>query len=432
MSHSTSSPQAYALLIALTTMLTACAEQKTSTTVFERPTSECAAEAIPTRYIVRFTDGQSTAVRAASDDDFLNHYVTPNLEKIDYAEPDYAVHAYDGVSNTSASADDPDTIAIDNWGVARVGADAMWAAGTRGEGVIVAVIDTGMDFKHPRLKNQVHANPGETGLDSLGRDKATNGIDDDGNGFVDDALGYDFSRNAALRGDNAEHGTHVSGIIASEHSDLVAGPTDHVQGVAPGAKILPLAFLNEKGSGLMSDAVTAIKYAVDQGARVINASWGGPVCSRTLRDEIGRLETKGVFFVAAAGNSGQDVDDAPEYPAALNLAAQITVGATGELNSMADFSNYGSKTVHIFAPGSNIVSTLPGGRVGELSGTSMAAPFISGSIALLMSAYPNATLAEIRQSLYNTAVHRTDYLNVSQGRVNLQHALTELRSILRQ
>ncbi|MGZ3723194.1 MAG: S8 family peptidase, partial [Bdellovibrionales bacterium] len=270
----------------------------------------------------------------------------------------------------------------------------------------------------------------EFGADTHGGRKENNQVDDDANGYVDDYSGYDFVHNHGLLGDNQYHGTHVSGIVAGAHHDTTAKIEPYVQGVAPDAKLLPLAFLDDQGSGNMSDAVRAINYAVSRGARVINASWGGTECSATLRDAIAGLNAKNVIFVAAAGNDSANVDRNPEYPASLNLLSQITVGATGDHDYMAQYSNYGLAAVHIFAPGTNIVSTLPGGQMGFLSGTSMATPFVTGAVALLLSAVPDATPAQIRLALYNSSAKYADYLNASRGRLDLGRALTELHTIV--
>lgn len=416
-----------AMMAAAVTVLSACGSQKTSSSVFEKTeTEECEAAAMQTRFVVRFVDGSTEVVEAPSKQEFLDGFVTKNLQRIEYAEPDFMVKTR---ARELASAPVTASAVINNWGPQRIEAEKMWEAGVTGAGIVVAVVDSGMDFAHAQLAPQVFVNPGEQGLDAHGDERATNGIDDDGNGFTDDAIGYDFFANKPLKGDYNYHGSHVAGIIAAAHSDTTSGSRSYVQGVAPGAKILPLAFLNSEGDGLMSNGVTAIKYAADRGARVINASWGGPMCSRSLRDVIASLEARGIVFVAAAGNDSVNVDRYKEYPASLNLGSQITVGATGEQNYRAEYSNYGPLAVHIFAPGTNIISTIPGG-FGTLSGTSMATPMVSGAVALLLSAEPAATPSQIRQALSAAAAKRSDYENASRGRLNLANALGELRRIL--
>lgn len=394
--------------------LSACSSQKTSTSVYEKSEiAECLADAIPQQFVVTQTNGETIVIHAESEQAFLDGYVTENLDKIKFAEPDYKVRAQGKVSAMDASA-------ADNWGTIRVGADALWAQNVRGAGVIVSVVDTGLDISHTQLSGQIAINNNEI---------PNNHTDDDGNGLVDDYNGYDFVNARGLTDDNQYHGTHVAGIILAQHNDNAAGAGADMQGIAPDAKIIPLAFLNADGDGNMSDGVKAIKYAVARGARVINASWGGRTCSRSLRDVIATLDEKNVFFVAAAGNDAWDIDRTRQYPASLDLPALFTVGATGDHDVMADYSNYGKKAVHIFAPGTNITSTVPKkyGKLGTLSGTSMAAPFVSGAAALLLSAEPTATNAQLRKAFYLSAYKQNQYKNASLGRLDLRQTLLELR-----
>ncbi len=410
------------LAISFVGSLSACGVDKVASSTFEKPDDECIGAAIPNQFLVHRKDQTTLVVHANSKDEFINGYLTENLADVEFAEYDYRVHSPKAVVAPSSVG----TGAVDNWGVIRISADKLWAKGYRGDGVVVAVVDTGTDINHPQLRNQIYTNLGEVGLDANGKDKSINGIDDDSNGYIDDVTGWNYIDNSNLKKDNSIHGTHVSGIIAAAHSDTVAKATSYTQGVAPGAKILPLAFLDGDGGGSMSDGVRAIQYAVQQGASVINASWGGTQCSRTLKEEIKSLAAKNIAFVAAAGNDGSDVDRLPEYPASLNLEAQFTVGAVGSHDFMTTFSNYGVHAVHIFAPGTNVISTLPDSQLGALSGTSMSTPFVAGAIALLASAVPNAKLSEIRTALYRSAMHDSQFLNASQGRIDLASALNEL------
>lgn len=407
--------------------LTACGKQKSGSATVEKVSEECSGQAVPNRYVVNYFDGTHEIKIAESDEQLEKDFLEPNQERIKFTEHDFmvkihndGVHAMDGIVTSS-----------DNWGQANANAGAAWQQNIRGEGVTVAIIDTGMDINHKDLRNQIAVNAGETGLDAKGSDKSTNGVDDDGNGFVDDAFGFDFNKNVALTDDHQGHGTHVAGIIASEHADsAVKAGTAYVQGLAPKAKVLPLAFLDENGYGSMIDAVRAITYAVSRGAKVINASWGGEGCSRTLKEKIASLYDKGVVFVSAAGNEGVNIDRVKSYPASLDLAAQIAVGAISDHNNMASYSNFGIHSVHIFAPGSSIVSTFPRGRLAAMTGTSMATPFVTGAVALLLSAEPTASVDQIRQALYNSAAKDQNYLNSSRGRLNLGAAVTELRRLM--
>ncbi|MFC5404398.1 S8 family serine peptidase, partial [Cohnella soli] len=239
-------------------------------------------------------------------------------------------------------------------------------------------LDTGIDVTHPDLANNIYTNPNEI---------PDNGIDDDGNGYMDDVHGYDFANGDATVFDSAtddKHGTHVAGIIAAEANDI------GVRGVAPGVSLLPLKFITG-GSGYTSDAIEAIEYAQTMGVSILNVSFGGPDNNPALRDA---LAQSGMLIVAAAGNHGGSVDTTPVYPASYTLANLISVTAIDNQGKLASFAGYGS-TVDVAAPGVGIVSTLPNESYGALSGTSMAAPFVTGIAALLKSKYPDLTNAQI-------------------------------------
>lgn len=413
--------------IFLSLILSSCGNKSSAYDSFEKTSLGCEGNAASQQFIVQFFDGSSKVVRANSKEEFIEGYLTENLNRIAYAEHDYSVHV-----ETPSATGSPKIFSqfADNWGAERVNASALWSQGIYGSGITVAVVDTGVDIVHPQLQGRIFVNSGEQGLDSHGRDKASNGIDDDGNGFVDDISGYDFVSDTALTGDNQYHGTHVAGIIAAEHNDSTASEQPYVQGLAPRASLLPLAFLDSTGDGVISSGVAAIKYAVAQGARVINASWGGSGCSRSLQETISTLASKNIFFVSAAGNESSNIDRWPTYPASLVLPAQLVVGATGSFDNMSQYSNYGAKSVLLFAPGDEIISTFPGNQMYSLSGTSMATPFVAGAVALLLSAEPTASIAQVRQALSQAAYHRSEYLNSSRGRLDLRVALQKLRAML--
>ncbi len=414
------------LTCAFTVLLTACGQATQDPgNLLQKSSDECAGTALPRQFIVKHLDGSLKVVQAESEEALIKGYLTEHYAQVEFAEHDQVVKTALPAQSVHASKS-----GADNWGTMRIDADKLWAQGARGSGVIVAVVDTGVDINHPQLQNQVLFNAGENGRDGKGGDKQTNGIDDDKNGYIDDYAGYNFVTKHGLTGDNQYHGTHVAGIVAAAHQDTVAGAKSYVQGVAPQVKILPVAFLDSKGSGLMSDAAAGILYAVARGAQVINASWGGTGCSKTLNAVIAGLEANNVVFVNAAGNETLNVDLSMEYPASLNLTPQITVGATGDHNYMAEYSNYGIKAVHIFAPGSDIVSTLPDANIGPLSGTSMATPFVTGAVALLLSQIPDATASQIRAALYNSAMHDAGYINASHGRLDLAQALVQLHQFV--
>ncbi len=223
--------------------------------------------------------------------------------------------------------------------------------------VVVAVIDDGVDFTHPDLEGRQWLNPGESGVDASGNDKATNRLDDDGNGYVDDVNGWDFCHGDDTVHDPIEadaHGTHVAGIIGGNLNG------SGVVGVAPNVKIMALKFLGTN-CGYDSEAIRAIEYVRNKGARIINASWGGTGDSRSLEWAI---EDSEALFVAAAGNGGMDGigdnnDTAPSYPASYDSPNILSVAAIDNRGSLASFSNYGAKTVDIAAPGVGILSTVP-------------------------------------------------------------------------
>jgi subtilisin family serine protease len=212
--------------------------------------------------------------------------------------------------------------------------------------------------------------------------------DDDANGYVDDLIGWNFYSNTNNPVDQNSHGTHVSGTIAALPNNRVG-----IAGVAWNTRIIPLRFTSPTGSGTSSNAIAAIKYASAYGADVINASWGSGSYSQTMEDAIQAAGAAGSVFVAAAGNQSADTDQSPFYPASYDLPNIIAVAAVNESGSLATFSNFGASTVDLAAPGQSIYSTIPGGY-GYKSGTSMAAPHVAGVVALLAGKYPGLTPAQ--------------------------------------
>jgi subtilisin family serine protease/subtilisin-like proprotein convertase family protein len=264
-----------------------------------------------------------------------------------------------------------------------IGAAAAWNAQTGTGNTIVAVIDTGVDYTHPDLAANMWRNPGEIPGD---------GIDNDGDGIVDDVYGANFVSNTGNPMDDNEHGTHVAGIIGA-----VGNNGTGVSGVLWHTRIMAVKFMDASGSGYTSNAVRAINYAVAHGATILNNSWGGGGADATLATAIGQARNAGVIFVAAAGNSGVNNDTAAFYPA--NYIGQydnvVTVAATDRTDTLASFSNYGPTKVTLAAPGVAILSTLPGNSYGTLSGTSMATPFVTGALALLKDQHPAWTYSQL-------------------------------------
>jgi subtilisin family serine protease len=278
----------------------------------------------------------------------------------------------------------------------------------------VAVVDTGIDYNHADLNPNMWRNPAEP----------PNGLDDDNNGFVDDVYGADFRNDDADPLDDSSHGTHVAGIIGGEGNNGIGGV-----GVNWTVHLMALKFLDNNGSGNTADAAAAIDYAVKAGARVVNASWGGPAFSFALYKAIRNAGNQGVLVVAAAGNEGSNSDAQPEYPAAFDLPNIISVAATDAGDDLVDFSNYGARTVDLGAPGDDIYSTVPKfvnpSGYAFFSGTSMAAPFVSGAAALYLAHTPAATTAQVRDALLQNVDQLPSLAGktVTGGRLNVGRAL---------
>ncbi len=299
-----------------------------------------------------------------------------------------------------------DSLYEKQWGLQAINAEAAWnLLPAEKKKVLLAVIDTGIDFFNPEISNVIFKNEGEIGLDKNGNNKMDNGVDDDGNGFIDDYQGWDFVNKldiyqAELEDDFTEwdnypmdengHGTNVSGIIGAEHNKSgIAGVSDNVS-------ILNLRAFDKNGSGEEDDAVSAIIYAVKMGAKVINMSWGDGKYSYLLQDVIKYAHNNGVVMIGSSGNSGSDL---PHYPSGFKEV--ISVGATQKGNSVAGFSNYGS-TLDLVAPGSQILTLALNNEYKTVSGTSASAPFVSAAASILLS-YNNFNFQEIKQILKSTA-----------------------------
>ena len=318
-----------------------------------------------------------------------------------------AAAAVAAAQGTATFPDVPD-LGGDDWGRDLIKAPEVWAKGLTGDGIVVAVIDSGVDYNHPDLLGNIWSNPGETGVDAIGRNKASNGADDDGNGFVDDFRGWDFVNNDNDPMDDNSHGTHISGLVAAKRDGV------GITGTAPTAKIMPLKILNRTGVGKIRDEINAINYAVANGARVINVSLGGQQLNNEELNAIRAAEAKGAIVISAAGN---DASPQVDYPARFANEVGIAVGAVSRNGLFADFSNRaGAEVLNYFvAPGGNggradsgdIYSTVPLSQPGipyrYFAGTSMGVPHVAGVIALMFQANPNLTPAQIKRILTETA-----------------------------
>lgn len=321
------------------------------------------------------------------EENFCSRFTAENP---DYGcEPNFTYKA-------SIAADD--TRYGDMWGLnGTYGIDApnAWELTTGSSNVIVAVVDTGVDYTHPDLARNVWTNPYEV---------AGNGIDDDGNGYVDDIHGINTVTSSGDPMDDNGHGTHVSGTIAAVSNNSLG-----VAGIGWQTKVMGLKFLSASGSGSLSDAIAAINYMILMKQRGVNIrvssnSWGGSDYSASLEAVIRQATEAGILFAVAAGNESNDNDAYPSYPASYTFNELLSVAAIDINGQLASFSNYGFTSVHVAAPGVDILSTTPGSNYSFYSGTSMATPHVSGVAALIAASEPNLTPAQLANRIMESGV----------------------------
>jgi PKD repeat protein len=336
---------------------------------------------------------------------------------VEYVEPDYVVNILQtipndqyfdllwGMHNTGQSSGKVD---------ADIDAPEAWDTHTGGDNVLVGVIDTGILYTHPDLADNMWTNPGEI---------PANGIDDDGNGYIDDVHGYDFYNNDSNPMDDHFHGSHCSGTIAGRGDNSIG-----IAGVCWRAKLVAMKFLSGGGSGYTSDAVRAVNYANAMGISITSNSWGGGGFDQALKDAIDAAGAKGYLFVAAAGNSGLNADVYPMYPAAYTSANIISVAATDRNDQRASFSNYGKVSVDLGAPGVDVYSCNLGNGYRYASGTSMATPHVAGAATLLKSYSPTLTGSDIKTALLDSVdpIAALQGITVTGGRLNIYKALQEI------
>jgi subtilisin family serine protease len=355
---------------------------------------------------------QGTTVDAA-----LSRY--RNNPNVVYVEPNYEIQALVTPNDPRF----PEMYALRNTGQTGgtagddIKAALAWDQFTGDPSIKIGVIDTGVDYNHPDLAANIWTNPGEI---------PGNGIDDDGNGYVDDVHGYDFANSDGDPFDDNGHGTHTSGTIAAIGNNNLG-----VTGVNWNAKIVAIKFLSGSGSGSTAGAIAGIGYSITVGVRLTSNSWGGGGFSQALLDAINAAGAAGQLFVAAAGNSAQNTDATPSYPASYDTPYIISVAATDHNDALASFSNYGATTVDIGAPGVNILSTLPGNSYGLLSGTSMATPHVAGVVGLAMGRFPAMANLQVKQLVMNAADARASLAGkcVTGGRLNAFMTIAEPDSI---
>lgn len=395
---------------------------------------------------IEASEKKSLQILAAAENNPAVLYVQPNykinlLENYQIQDPlrrAAFLKSVQGKVHAKAAADNPaipaapaektgaDPLLAKQWGMNDIGVAEAWKFTLGSPEMIVAVIDTGVDYTHEDLLPNMWRNTKEI---------PGNKIDDDGNGYVDDIVGWDFAGNDNLpydlsgtpievlfSGANPGHGTHCAGNVAARGNNGMG-----IAGVAPNVKIMGIRFISEKGSGTTADAIKAIKYAVDNGAKVLSNSWGSEgedpaenTENKALRDAITYAEDHGALFIAAAGNGhdgvgyDNDTDAKPGYPASYDHESIISVAAIDNKDQFGSFSNWGVKTVDIGAPGVNVFSTMVGNNYNDKvvsiggfeatwDGTSMAAPHVAGAAALYWSLHPTATWQQVKAAIMNSA-----------------------------
>jgi thermitase len=334
--------------------------------------------------------------------------------EVAYAEPDFFQFA-----SATKTPDDPfyalQYALVDSPSDHDIDAPTAW--GTRSSCAKVAILDTGIDTDHPDLTGNVYKSA----------DKPNNGKDDDKNGYVDDTYGYNTIKGKGSGEDDNGHGTHVSGIVAGHGNNDVG-----VSGTCWSSKLLAVKFMNSQGKGSTSNAIEGIDYAVKQGFKIINCSFGSSSSSSSLHDAVDYAQDHNTLLVVAAGNNSQNLDKHPLYPASYTDSNILAVAASTSDDTLADFSNFGSTGVDVAAPGDSIYSTYLGGGYRVLSGTSMAAPYVSGVAALLRKQQSDATYGNLRYAIRHK-VDKPPALNgkvAYDGRLNAQKALAAIASIV--
>ena len=350
------------------------------------------------------------------------------LSEVEYAEPNFIYTT--NLESTQLATNDPRFGEL--WGLKNTGAnepggargtvgadvDALraWEITSGSRNIKVAVIDTGIDYNHPDLAANIWVNEAEA--------NGLPGVDDDGNGFVDDVYGYDFANNDADPMDGHSHGTHCAGTIGAVHNNGLG-----VAGVMSDVSLVAVKFLSDSGSGTTAAAIEAVDYATGLDVDVMSNSWGGGGFSQALKEAIERARDAGILFVAAAGNSSSNNDSSAHYPSNYDVSNVISVAAHTAQDSLATFSSYGRRTVHVAAPGHKILSTTKNGGYAVYSGTSMATPHVSGALGLLLAQEGRMDVAQVRERLMATSNPIATYRRkiISGGRLNAYNLLTDTR-----
>jgi thermitase len=362
------------------------------------------------------------------------------LDFVEYAEPNYIYQAinkiqpietilnqkttgddrYDmlwGLKNTGRNEPDrsgSSTTTERGVAGADVNAEEAWKISKGSRDIVIAVIDTGIDWRHEDLVSNMWVNSGEI---------PGNGIDDDGNGYIDDIYGWNAISNTGNAMDGNGHGTHCAGTIGATHGN------GGIAGVMADVKLMAIKFLSDSGSGSLADAIKAIDYGTKMNVDIMSNSWGGGGFSQALFDSIKAASDRGIIFTAAAGNSSSNNDVRANYPSNYETENMVAVAAHAHTDQLASFSSFGRRTVHVAAPGRNILSTVPNDRYAVFSGTSMATPHVSGVLGLLLAQEGRMPHAQMIERLHATTVPVAAYrrTTISGGRVDAYNLLTNTR-----
>ena len=346
------------------------------------------------------------------------------LSEVEYAEPNYEINLEEASAGPLVPILPHDPQFNDQWALANSGqrggkkgadisATLAWATTTGTDNLVVAVLDTGVDYNHEDLTENMWRRPEKMAP-----------YHDNELGTIDDENGFNAVDGTDPMDDNG-HGTHCAGIIGAEGENEIG-----IAGVNWKVQIMPLKFMNASGSGTTKDAIEAINYVIERkkagvNVRIISASWGSTQKSRALGDVIRKAYDNDILFVAAAGNSKVDNDRMPHYPSSYDSPNVVSVAALDRHDALASFSNYGAKSVAIAAPGVDILSTWLGNQYEEKSGTSMATPVVSGVAALILAEHPQMSVDDLKKKLLASTdpIVALKGKTVTGGRINAARAL---------
>jgi thermitase len=350
--------------------------------------------AVGGRVVTAYTDGPSVVALPPWADTAAALKMLQASGDVVYAQPDATIHA-------DAAIIPNDPMYSQQWGLAMVDAPQAWTVSTGNSSTIVAVIDTGIDLHNPEFAGRLWVNA------SASRPRKV-------------VYGWNFVSNNGNTQDDDGHGTHVSGILGAKGNNNIG-----IAGIDWNTEIMPLKSLDAQGNGTTDEAVAAIYFAVNNGAKVINASWGGDIWTSALFDALNYANSKGVVFVTAAGNESSNNDVTTTYPASFRTPNELVVAAVDSTGNLASYSNYGATTVDLAAPGTGIISTVPGGYA-YYTGTSMATPFVTGTVALLAAQFPGMSAAQLVSRVLASVKPMASLqgLTVTGGVVDPYYALT--------